>query len=306
VDISLWTNFAIQLAVIAYLTAGIFGALAGYALASVGAYRPWIGIALGGLVPVLGVLGLAIASIARAQGRSSRSSTEGWWVTSRAGRHTLLAVVALAGLLAACLPLAWFNFRLPGVPGSALGVWGSPIGVMIAVSILVVVLAALLGLRRPSRLAGTAAAAVGSVWLFVSGATIALRAPVLQLAASIEAVKISPDNIRAFFASTFGLNISNVPTFSSEVLATSDLPLRLGQDNSLSLASILLEPGPAWYCLLAFAAGSIAWAWIVLRIANRAPIRRVALPVPDKPVIASTLPTGTPEDSIWRQSDAES
>jgi hypothetical protein len=301
VDVSLWTNFASQLAVIAYLTAGIFGALAGYALASVGAYKPWIGIALGGLVPVLGVLGLAIASIARAPGRSSQSSTVEWWVTSRAGRHTLLAVAALAGLLAACLPLAWFNFRLPGVPSSALGVWGSPIGVMIVMSILVLVLAALLGLRRPSRLAGTAAAAVGSVWLLLSGATMALRAPVLQLAASIEAVKISPDAIRTFLASTFGLNFSKVPTFPSEVLATSDLPSQLGQDDSsLSLASIQLVPGPAWYCLLAFGAGSIVWSWMVLRAANRASNHPATIRVPEEVAVDAVATTGT-EVSIWRQ-----
>jgi hypothetical protein len=302
VDISLWTNFAIQLAVIAYLSAGIFGALAGYALASVGAYRPWIGIALGGLVPVLGVLALAIASIARAPGRSSRARADQWWVTSRAGLYTLLAVAALAGLLAACLFLAWFTFRLPGVPGSTLGVWGSPIGVVVGVSILVLAFAALLGIRRPSRLAGTSVAAIGSIWLFLSGASIALRAPVLQLAASIESVKISSDDILTFIASPFGLTVSDaIPAFPSEALATSGLPLELSQDNSsLSLASIQLELGPAWYCLLAFTAGSIVWSWVVLRAANRASNHPSTIHVPEEVAVDAFATTGT-EVSIWRQ-----
>lgn len=299
---SLWTNFAIQLAVIAYLTSGIFGALAGYALASVGSYRPWVGMVVGGLVPVLGVLALAIASVARAPGRSSGASAKGWWVTSRGGLYTLLAVAALAGLLAACLSLAWFTFRLPGVPGSTLGIWGSPVGVLIAVSILVLALAALLGLRRPSRLAGTAVAAIGSGWLFLSGATIALRAPVLQLAASIEAVKISSDDILTFLASPFGLTVSDAnPALPSEALASSGLPLALSQDNSsLSLASIQLELGPAWYCLLAFAVGSIAWSWVVLRAANRASNYPSTVHVPDEVAVVA-VPTEAPEVSIWRQ-----
>lgn len=299
-DVTLWTNFVIQTAIIGFLTSGIFGALAGYALASAGGYRPWIGSAVGGCVPVLGVLALAIAFVARAPRQASRASAEGWWVTSRAGLLSLLAVGALAALLASCLYVGWFTFRFSGVPSSTLGVWGSPIGVMIVVSIFVLALAALLGLRRPSRLAGTAVAAIGSVWLFLSGSTIALRASVLQLAASVEAMKVSSYDFLTLLTAPVDRVISGLdPTSSSESSVGSDLALQLGLHNSsLSFGSVRLELGPAWYCLLAFAAGSIAWSWLVLRAANRA--SRSTTAAPDAVGVEAT-PTVVSDVSIWRQ-----
>ena len=276
--------------------------MAGYALASAGGYRPWIGGAVGGFVPILGVLALVIALIARAPRPASRASADGWWVTSRAGLFTLLAVGALAALLASCLYVAWFTFRFSGVTSSTLGVWGSPIGVMVVVSIVVLAFAALLGLRSPSRIAGTAVAAIGSIWLFLSGSTIALRAPVLQLAASIEAMKISSDDFLTFLAAPVDRVISGLdPTSSSEISVGSDLALQLGLHNStLSVGSIRLELGPAWYCLLAFAAGSIAWSWSVLRAANRASKGTAAVAAPDEVGVEAT-PTVISDVSIWRQ-----
>jgi hypothetical protein len=193
---------------IGFLASGIFGALVGYALASVGGYRHWIGIVVGGLVPVFGVMALAIASIASAPGRAPRPSADEWWVTSKAGLSTLLSVSALAGLQAISLRLGWFTVRFLGLPASTLSVWGSAVGFVIMVSILVLAFAALLGLRGPSRLAGTAVAAIGSIWPFLSGTAVALRAPLLQLAASIGAVKISPDDVLTFLGAAVDLDVS--------------------------------------------------------------------------------------------------
>lgn len=298
-DFTVWTNFIIQTLVLGFLAAGIFGALAGYALASVGRYRTWIGAFVGGLIPVLGVLVLAVISIARVAGKASRPRLDTWWVASKAGQWTLLSLSGLAGLLAVSLGLGWFTLRLPGLPNSNLGAWGSVIGLMIMVSIIVLALAAALCLRVPSRLGGAAVAAIGCAWLVLAGTAIALRAPVLQLAISIRAVKL--EDVLARLRTEAGLDAGALaPEFDAVDSVAPDLGQLGGNDLSAALASVQLDLGPAWYLVLAFAAGAIVWSWTVIRAANRVSIAApaVALPVESGDGV---LPVWTPETSLWRQ-----
>jgi hypothetical protein len=298
VDFTIWVNFIIQTLVLGFLAAGVFGALAGYALASVGRYRTWIGVLAGGLVPVVGVLVLAVLSSARGAGKASGAHVDKWWVTSKSGLLTLLSLSGLTGLLAISLGLGWFTFRFPGLPNSNLGAWGSVLGFVIIVSMIVLALAAALSLRIPSRLGGAAVAGIGSVWLFLAGTAIALRAPVLQLATSIRAAKL--EHVLAYLGTEGGLDVGALAgEFDAVDSVAPDLAQLGGNDSSTSLASIQLDLGPAWYLVLAFAVGSIVWSWTVMRAANRvsnAPA--VALPVDDG---TGVLPSWTPETSVWRQ-----
>lgn len=297
-DFTIWANFIVQTLVLGFLAAGIFGALVGYALASVGRYRTWIGVFVGGLFPILGVLVLAVISIARVAGKASPPRLDKWWVTSKTGLLTLLSLSGLTGLLAVSLGLGWFTFRLPGLPNSNLGAWGSAIGSMIVVSIIVLALAAVLSLRIPSRLGGAAVASIGSAWLFLAGTAIALRAPVLQLAISIRAVKL--EDVLARLGTEAGLGAgARAPEFDAVDSVAPSLAQLGGNELSASLASVQLDLGPAWYLVLAFAAGSILWSWTVIRAANRvtnAP--GVALPVEAGDDV---IPLWTPETSVWRQ-----
>lgn len=297
-DFTIWANFIVQTLVLGFLAAGIFGALAGYALASVGRYRTWIGVFVGGLIPVLGVPVLAVMSIARVAGKPSPRRLDKWWVTSKTGLLTLLSLSGLAGLLAASLGLGWFTFRLPGLPNSNLGVWGSVIGLMIMVSIFALAVAAVLSLRIPSRLGGAVVAAIGSVWLFLASTAIALRAPVLQLAISIRAVKL--EDLLARLGTEAGLGaVARAPEFDAVDSVAPNLAQLGGNNLSASLASIQLDLGPAWYLVLAFAAGSILWSWTVIRAANRvSSAPAIALPVEAGDDV---LPLWTPETSVWRQ-----
>ncbi|MDD0859576.1 hypothetical protein NHF46_21460 [Arthrobacter alpinus] len=193
-DLTIWLNFLIQTALIAAVSGLIFGGLAGYALASLGSIPVWVGVLVGALVPVIGLLVLAIVALSRHQ-KAQPIVGERWWIYSRAGRIFLITLGVLAGLLFFSMFLGWFKMRVAGIPALSVGAWGTAIGAVLVISLVVVVGAAALGARRPTRTGAVVIGWFGCWWLFLSVVALALQAPAVALADSVGALKYSVGDV---------------------------------------------------------------------------------------------------------------
>lgn len=265
-DLTIWLDFALQSALIAVVATLIFGGLAGYALASLGGIPVWLGILVGALVPVAGVVALAIVAMVRHTKKAGPKIPEKWWVRSKAGMAHQIALGVLALLLVVSMFMGWFTIRIAGLSGLSIGAWGTVIGVALLASLVVVLGAGLLGARRPSRIGAVVMGWFGCWWLFLAVAAIALRAPAVTLADSLGALKYTVgdaakvlhlDNINGTVHVPDGID----PKFLGLGSSTVDV-------KGLNLADVIpgldFDIGPGWYLVLAFALGAVVWSFAMV------------------------------------------
>jgi hypothetical protein len=270
-NLSLWIGFLMQSAGLAVLAGALFGALAGYVLASGARFKPWQGIAIGALLPVVGVMVLAIVALIRRNPSPGLAPGVSWHWRTRTGKIVFGSLAVLCGLAVAGFFVAWFDVRLPGLP--KLHVWapGTVLGVALGFSLLMVFLAGLLSVRRPSRAAAVVLAGVGTSWLFLSGVVVAMQAPAVELAGSLGALKFTVGDI---------LSMAGVDIGSAEILLPEAInPAALGlpgaalnagdMDLAAPLKDVDFGVGTGWYLMLAFALGVVVLAFVTARLACR-------------------------------------
>ena len=264
-DLTIWLNFLIQSALIAAVSGLIFGGLAGYALASLGSIPVWSGVLVGALVPVIGLLALGIVALALHQ-KAQPIVGERWWIHSRAGRIFLITLGVLAGLLFFSMFLGWFKMRVAGIPALSVGAWGTAIGAVLVISLVVVVGAAALGARRPTRTGAVVIGWFGCWWLFLSVVALALQAPAVALADSVGALKYSVGDVTKL------LHLENV---AGEVQLPDGVdPAWLGLESSTvdlstvdlaqAIPNVSFGVGPGWWLVLAFGIGAVAWSFAMV------------------------------------------
>ncbi len=277
-DLNIWLNFLMQSAMIAALASLVFGGLAGYALASLGSIPVWVGILVGALIPVLGLLILAIVALASHK-KMAPLPGELWWIRSRAGRVFLTALGILAAVLLLSMFLGWFKMRIAGIPALSIGAWGTVIGAVLVISLVVVVGAAALGVRRPTRTGAVLMGWFGCWWMFLSVVAIALQAPAVSLASSVGALKYTVGDVTKL------LNLENV---AGEVRLPDGVdPAWLGLDSSTvdlstvdlgqAIPDLSFSVGPGWWLALTFGFGAVVWSFAMI---NRASERTRACAAP--------------------------
>ncbi|QCB96212.1 hypothetical protein E5206_04105 [Arthrobacter sp. PAMC25564] len=271
VNLGMWANFAIQSGLIAVLAASLFGAIAGFGLASIGRFSRTLGVAAGILVPVLGVAILAAVAVARRERRSGHDTALPWQWKSRSGIVSLASLAALTGVVAVTAFVDWFVVRIPGVSRISVGAWGTVLGGAVVVTIALMILGGLPLLRRPSRGSAILLAWVGSTWMFLAGVAVALRAPVVELASSLGALKFTvADALGALNLDAGAVGIDLPPTVDPAMLGLSGARVEPGAvDLAAPIQGLQFEIGPAWYCLLLFSAGLLLWSFLVVRQADR-------------------------------------
>lgn len=191
VNPGIWAHFVIQSGFIAVLAASLFGAIAGFGLASIGRFSRVLGVAAGVVVPVLGVGILAAVAVARRERRPGHGTAPPWQWKSRGGKLSLAGLAALTGVVAVTAFVDWFVVRIPGIPRISVGAWGTVLGGAVVLTIVLMILGGLPLLRRPSRGCAILLAWVGSTWMFLAGVAVALRAPAVELASSLGALKFT-------------------------------------------------------------------------------------------------------------------
>lgn len=275
-DLTIWMNFLVQSALFAVAAGLVFGGLAGYALASWGSFPAWAGASVGALVPVLGLLTLAVLAVVRHQ-KVQAVPGEKWWVRSRAGRVFLVSLVVLASLLFVSLFLGWFKMKVYGITSLRIGAWGTALGGVLVISLLVVAGAAVLAARRPTRTGAVVLGWFGCWWMFLAVVALALQAQTVALAKSVGALKYTVGDVASL------LHLNDIP---GEVQLPEGIdPHLLGLDSSVvdfsrldlaqAIPDVSFSVGPGWWLVLGFGLGSVLWSFAMV---NRADARtRVAM-----------------------------
>ena len=270
-NLSLWLGFLMQAAGLAVLTGALFGAVAGYVLASGARFKPWQGIALGALLPVVGVVLLAIVAIVRRNPSSGRVPGVPWHWRTRQGKIVFASLTVLCGLVVTGFFVAWFDVRLPGVPKLNIRAPGTFLGVTLGLSLLLILFAGGLSARRPSKAAAVVLAGLGTAWLFVSGAVLAVQGPAFELARSLGALRFTVGDILALTGVDTGSAVVVLPeVINPASLGLPSTPLTADDMNlAAPLKDIEFGVGAGWYLMMAFAVGVVVLALVTARVACR-------------------------------------
>lgn len=277
-----WFGFLLQSLLFAYLGSVLFGALAGYTLARTGRLNLWLGVLVGGLIPVVGILGLAVAALVRYRGGSERPGS-GWWVKSSAGRRPLFVLGILCIPLVFALTLGWFVLKIPGITLFRLGTADPVVGAIVAVSILSIIAAAACSLRAPSRI-GALLVAWSGIWcLFIGAVALAVTRPMAEITASIAALNYTVGDLAAVVSGEQLPDLDSAPTLLRDIMERFSItPEALTDfDMAAALPTLGFVVGPGIYCILLFGVGAVAWSlWMFLLAA--ADSRRLGLGQPSE------------------------
>jgi len=296
-NLSLWLGFLMQAAGLAVLTGALFGAVAGYVLASSARIKPWQGIAVGALVPIVGVMVLAIVAIVRRNSASGRVPGVPWHWRTKQGKIVFASLAVLCGLAVTGFFVGWFIVRLPGFPRLDVRAPGTFLGVTLGLSVLLILFTGVLSARRPSKAAAVVLAGLGTTWLFVSGVVLAIQEPAFELARSLGALRFTVGDILA----VAGVDTRSAVVVLPEVInpATLGLPSATLTAEDMNLAAPLKDiefgVGTGWYLMLAFGVGVVALALATARAACRKLADTSESVFPAGPALRPEIwPSGTP------------
>lgn len=268
-NLSLWLVFLMQAAGLAALSGALFGVVAGSVLASRAGVKPWQGMAIGALLPVVGVAVLSIVALVRRKRSSARVSGVIWHWRTQPGKIVFVSLALLFALAVVGFFVAWFTVRLPGVPKLNVRAPGSFLGVTLGISLLLLVVTGLLSARRPSKTAAIVLAGLGSTWLFLSGVVLAIQVPAFDLARSLGALQFTVGDI----LSLAGVDTSSAVVVLPDAINPAALGLasaRLSADDmhlATPLKDVDLGVGTGWYLMLVFAVGVVVLAVVTAQLA---------------------------------------
>lgn len=180
----------------------------------------------------------------------------GRWLSGPAGFAAVVGLVLFALALGASSLLTWFTFSAAGVPPIRLQAGGTGVDVVITASVVLLVVAALATLRRPSRWSAAIVAWISCWWLLLTWAALIAQGPVIEVITGLSSFRVSVgDLVRTVSGgSDVGDAILDV------AVGGSDLDDVSAVDLSAVLGDTRFEFGPAVMIMLALAVVGILWS----------------------------------------------